>query len=98
MPSAASSGPTAWLESLSPWPEEFGLGTMQRLLAALGEPQRAYPSIHVVGTNGKSTTARLTEALLADAGLSVGTYLSPHVRDWAERIRVGARPGASPST
>src|SRR5207237_5289891 len=42
-----------------------------------------------VGTNVKSTTTRLTEALLADAGLSVGAYLSPHVRGWSERIRIG---------
>jgi dihydrofolate synthase/folylpolyglutamate synthase len=42
-----------------------------------------------VGTNGKSTTTRLTEALLLDAGLSVGSYLSPHVRGWDERIRIG---------
>jgi dihydrofolate synthase/folylpolyglutamate synthase len=61
---------------------------MRALLAELGDPQRRYPSIHVVGTNGKSTTARMTEALLADAGLAVGAYLSPHVRGWAERIRV----------
>jgi dihydrofolate synthase/folylpolyglutamate synthase len=62
---------------------------MRALLRELGEPQERFPAIHVVGTNGKSTTARLTEALLADAGLSVGTYLSPHVRGWSERIRVG---------
>jgi dihydrofolate synthase/folylpolyglutamate synthase len=62
---------------------------MQALLAALGDPQLRYPAIHVVGTNGKSTTARMTEALLAEAGLRVGTYLSPHVRGWSERIRVG---------
>ena len=47
-----------WLESLSPWPEEFGLERMQRVLADLGEPQRRYPSIHVVGTKGKSTATR----------------------------------------
>src|SRR5207253_11174532 len=52
-------------------------------------PQHAYPAIHVVGTNGKSTTTRMTEALLEDAGLRVGAYLSPHVRGWSERIRVG---------
>jgi len=62
---------------------------MRTLLAALGEPQLGYPAVHVVGTNGKSTTTRLTEALLADAGLEVGAYLSPHVRSWSERIRVG---------
>src|SRR5205085_11338687 len=52
-------------------------------------PQERFPAIHVVGTNGKSTTTRLTEALLLDAGLSAGAYLSPHVRGWSERIRVG---------
>jgi dihydrofolate synthase / folylpolyglutamate synthase len=62
---------------------------MRVLLRALGEPQERFPAIHVVGTNGKSTTTRLTEALLLDAGLSVGSYLSPHVRRWSERIRVG---------
>jgi dihydrofolate synthase/folylpolyglutamate synthase len=62
---------------------------MQALLRELGDPQERFPAIHVVGTNGKSTTTRLTEALLLDAGLSVGSYLSPHVRGWSERIRVG---------
>ena len=62
---------------------------MRALLRELGEPQRRFPAIHVVGTNGKSTTTRLTDALLLDAGLSVGSYLSPHVRGWSERIRVG---------
>jgi dihydrofolate synthase / folylpolyglutamate synthase len=61
---------------------------MRALLHALGEPQERFPAIHVVGTNGKSTTTRLTEALLLDAGLSAGAYLSPHVRGWGERIRV----------
>ncbi|HJU36848.1 MAG TPA: Mur ligase family protein [Gaiellaceae bacterium] len=66
----------------------FGTERMRALLRELGEPQQRFPAIHVVGTNGKSTTTRLTEALLLDAGLSVGAYLSPHVRGWAERIRV----------
>jgi dihydrofolate synthase/folylpolyglutamate synthase len=87
MPSAADN--VAWLESLSPWPEEFGLDRMRELLRELGDPQRAFPSIHVVGTNGKTTTTRLAEALLAGEGLSVGGYTSPHVVGWAERIRVG---------
>ena len=81
---------TPWVESLSPWPTDgFGTERMGALLRELGEPQERFPAIHVVGTNGKSTTARLTEALLTDAGLSVGTYVSPHVRGWSERIRVG---------
>jgi dihydrofolate synthase / folylpolyglutamate synthase len=61
---------------------------MRALLRELGDPQRRFPAIHVVGTNGKSTTTRLTEALLLDAGVSVGSYLSPHVVSWQERIRL----------
>jgi dihydrofolate synthase / folylpolyglutamate synthase len=61
---------------------------MRALLRGLGDPQERLEAVHVVGTNGKSTTTRLMEALLLDAGLSVGAYLSPHVRSWSERIRV----------
>jgi dihydrofolate synthase / folylpolyglutamate synthase len=61
---------------------------MRALLRELGDPQERFPAIHVVGTNGKSTTTRLAEALLLDAGLSVGAYLSPHVVRWSERIRI----------
>ena len=84
MPSAVD-----WIEGLSPWPEEFGLGRIRDLLTTLGDPQLAYPSIHVVGTNGKTTTARMLEAILEAEGLTVGTYTSPHVVGWSERIRVG---------
>ena len=77
-----------WLAGLSPWPEEFGLGRMRALLAALGDPQLAYPAIHVVGTNGKSTATKTIEALLLAEGLSVGATVSPHLRSWAERITV----------
>src|SRR5262249_19655171 len=80
---------TSWIESLSPWPEEFGLDRMRELLSDLGGPQRAYPSIHVVGTNGKGTATRTIEELLTREGLRVGAYYSPHVRSWSERLRVG---------
>jgi dihydrofolate synthase/folylpolyglutamate synthase len=75
-----------WLESLSPWPEEFGLERMQRLLVDLGDPQRRYPSIHVVGTKGKSTATRTIAELLRAEGLRVGAYTSPHVSGWHERL------------
>jgi dihydrofolate synthase / folylpolyglutamate synthase len=88
MPSGASREHTAWLESLTPWPEEFGLARMEQLLTALGDPQRSFRAIHVVGTNGKTTTTRLAEALLSGEGLAVGSYTSPHILGWAERIRV----------
>jgi dihydrofolate synthase/folylpolyglutamate synthase len=79
---------TAWVESLSPWPEEFGLGRMRALLAELGEPQRGYAAIHVVGTNGKSTATRRAAAFLQREGLRAGAYTSPHVSGWSERIQV----------
>ena len=62
---------------------------MRKLLDALGNPHRRYPSIHVVGTNGKSTATRTIEAHLAARGVNAGAYLSPHVRTWSERIRTG---------
>ena len=78
----------AWVESLSPWPEEFGLDRMRALLAELGEPQRRFPAVHVVGSVGKGTATRTVEELLSAEGLRVGAYLSPHVTGWSERIRV----------
>jgi dihydrofolate synthase/folylpolyglutamate synthase len=78
-----------WLASLEKFGMKLGLERMDALLARLGNPQRAFRAIHVVGTNGKSTTARMIEALLTADGLAVGTYTSPHVTAWAERIRVG---------
>ena len=77
-----------WLDSLSPWPREFGLEGMRALLAELGDPQEAYPAIHVVGTNGKSTATVTIEQLLLSEGLAVGSTISPHVASWSERIRL----------
>jgi dihydrofolate synthase/folylpolyglutamate synthase len=65
---------------------------MRRLLAELGDPQHAFPAIHVVGTNGKTTTARMTAALLAAEGKIVGSYTSPHVTGWHERLQVNGEP------
>jgi dihydrofolate synthase/folylpolyglutamate synthase len=62
---------------------------MREALAELGDPQLRYPSIHVVGTKGKTTTARTIEATLEREGLHTGCTTSPHVTGWAERIRVG---------
>jgi dihydrofolate synthase/folylpolyglutamate synthase len=82
------SSQTQWLDSLSPWPHEFGLERIQALLAELGNPQEAYPAVHVVGTNGKSTATFTIEQLLLAEALSVGATISPHVTSWSERIRV----------
>jgi dihydrofolate synthase/folylpolyglutamate synthase len=77
-----------WLESLELFGMQLGLERMTALLERLEHPERAYPAIHVVGTNGKTTVARMVEALLVAEGLSTGVYTSPHVVSWSERIRV----------
>jgi dihydrofolate synthase / folylpolyglutamate synthase len=81
-------GTMKWLESLELFGMKLGLERMRALLERLGHPEALYPSVHVVGTNGKTTTVRMTEELLAAEGLSVGAYTSPHVLRWSERIRV----------
>lgn len=58
----------------------------------LGDPQLAYPSVHVTGTNGKSSVARMLTALFAAVGLSAGTYTSPHLQDIRERLSAAGRP------
>ena len=95
MAARAVTGPSsaiAWIESLSPWPEGgFGLERMHELLELLGHPERAFPAIHVVGTNGKSTATRTIAALLRAEGLRAGAYTSPHVSGWAERLDTDPR-------
>ena len=66
--------------------EGLGLDTMTRLMAVLGDPQRAYPIVHVTGTNGKGSTARMIADLLAAHGLVVGLYTSPHLQRINERL------------
>jgi len=82
----------AWVAGLSPWPVDgFGLDRMRALLHALGDPQEAFPAVHVVGTNGKSTATLTVEQLLLADGLSTGATISPHVRAFSERIRIDGR-------
>jgi dihydrofolate synthase / folylpolyglutamate synthase len=66
----------------------FGLDRMRRMMTALDHPERAYDTIHVVGTNGKSSTVRMLAAILGRHGLRTGAYLSPHLLDFSERIRI----------
>ena len=89
MPSSATESPTGWVESLELFGMQLGLERMRGLLARLGNPERRYRAVHVVGTNGKTSTVRAVEAVLAAEGLCVGAYTSPHVTGWPERIRVG---------
>jgi dihydrofolate synthase / folylpolyglutamate synthase len=77
------------LLSLELFGMRFGLERMRRLLTVLGSPQERFGAVHVVGTNGKSSTVRMTAALLEAHGLRTGAYLSPHLTTFAERIRIG---------
>ena len=77
------------LLSLELFGMRFGLERMRRLLTALGAPQERFAAVHVVGTNGKSSTVRMTAALLEAHGVRTGAYLSPHLVTFAERIRIG---------
>jgi dihydrofolate synthase / folylpolyglutamate synthase len=69
-----------------------GLRRIRALCRALGDPQHAYDVVHLTGTNGKTSTARIVTALLVEAGRRVGTYTSPHLQDVRERIRIDGTP------
>ncbi len=73
-----------WLLERELFGMRFGLDRMRRLLTVLGSPQEAFRAVHVVGTNGKSSTTRF-----AAAALGAGAYLSPHLVSFRERIRIG---------
>ena len=77
-----------YLLSLELFGMRFGLDRMRRLMTALGNPQLSFDSIHVVGTNGKSSTVRMIAAILQHHGLRTGAYLSPHLISYGERIRI----------
>ena len=68
------------------------LERMTLLVDLLGNPQRAYPSIHLTGTNGKTSTARMVDALLRSFGLRPGRYTSPHLHSPTERISIDGEP------
>jgi dihydrofolate synthase / folylpolyglutamate synthase len=78
----------AYLNSLQPLGWRFGLERMHRLTSVLGMPQHRFASIHVVGTNGKSSVAQMIGALLEVHGVGAGACLSPHLVRWSERVRI----------
>ncbi|PYC66634.1 dihydrofolate synthase [Micromonospora arborensis] len=70
----------------------FELDRIESLLDLLGSPQRAYPAIHLTGTNGKTSTARMIDSLLRAHGLHTGRYTSPHLETVRERISLDGEP------
>jgi dihydrofolate synthase / folylpolyglutamate synthase len=91
--------PTGWsesqaerhLRSLELFGMRFGLDRMRRMMTVLGLPQRRFETIHVVGTNGKSSTTRMIAAILERHGLRTGAYTSPHLSSYTERVQVSER-------
>ncbi|HET9188107.1 MAG TPA: folylpolyglutamate synthase/dihydrofolate synthase family protein, partial [Acidothermaceae bacterium] len=82
-------------ELLARWPEsriEWKLERMTALMHALGDPHLAYPVVHVGGTNGKTSTARMVDALLRALDLRTGRYTSPHLESITERISLDGEP------
>jgi dihydrofolate synthase / folylpolyglutamate synthase len=78
----------AYLASLERIGWRLGLDRIRRLTSVMGMPQHRFASVHVVGTNGKTSVAQMTAALLEAHGVSAGAYLSPHIERWSERIEV----------
>lgn len=80
---------------LARWPEsrlEPSLDRIEALTELLGDPQRAYPVIHLTGTNGKTTTSRIIDTLIRATGLRTGRFTSPHVESMTERISIDGEP------
>ena len=80
---------------LARWPENRIAPTLERISAlvdALGSPQLSYPTIHVGGTNGKTTTSRMIDSLLFSMGLRTGRFTSPHLETYRERISINGEP------
>lgn len=94
-------GPVSTSDSQMTWEALFarrtlgvrlGLEIVEAAYAAMGRPAHGIPSIHIVGTNGKGSTAALAEHALRGRGLRTGLYTSPHLHRVGERVRVGGRP------
>ena len=80
---------------LTRWPEtqiEPSLERIAALVDVLGSPQLTYPTIHVGGTNGKTTTSRMIDSLLFEMGLRTGRFTSPHLESFVERIAINGEP------
>ena len=83
---------------LNRWPETRIAPTLERIAAladVLGSPQLSYPTIHIAGTNGKTTTTRLIDSLCFELGMRTGRFTSPHLESFLERISINGEPIAA---
>src|SRR6478735_940866 len=95
IPASVSTYAEAERALLARWPESRLEPSLDRIAAfteLLGEPQRAYPVIHLTGTNGKTSTARMIETLIRGLGLRTGRFTSPHLESMTERIFIDGAP------
>lgn len=81
-----------YLYSLEKYGILLGLENTQILLSLIGNPEKKFKSIHIVGTNGKGSTSAFLNSILTEAGYKTGTYTSPHLIDFSERITISGRP------
>jgi len=79
------------LQTLELFGMRFGLDRMRRMMTVLGSPQRRFDAIHVLGTNGKSSTTRMIAAILERHDLRTAAYTSPHLMSYSERVQIGER-------
>lgn len=80
-----------YLEHASVFGIQLGLGRIQELLKRLGNPQNAYKTIHVTGTNGKGSVTAMIASALCEGGIKTGRYTSPHLEEYTERISVNGQ-------
>lgn len=82
----------SYLYSLEKYGILLGLENIQILLKLIGNPEKKFKSIHIVGTNGKGSTAAFLNSILTESGYKTGTYTSPHLIDFSERITISGKP------
>src|SRR5690606_4398943 len=81
-----------YLFGLKPRGTKLGIDRMRPFAAALGNPERGLPCIHIAGTNGKGSVAAMLESILRKAGWRVGLFTSPHLVHLGERVQVNRQP------
>lgn len=96
LPETAMESELPWLYSTQMFGIKLGLKNINRLLAELGNPHHQLRCIHVAGTNGKGSVCAMLDAILREAGYTVGLYTSPHLVDFSERIRIQGLPIPGP--
>ncbi|MFZ5592371.1 MAG: bifunctional folylpolyglutamate synthase/dihydrofolate synthase, partial [Bacillota bacterium] len=84
----------AFLQNLTKFGINFGLGRITHLLGLLGNPQESLKIVHIGGTNGKGSTSTMVAAVLQEAGYKTGVFTSPHLHDYTERYCINGRPAS----